>query len=90
MCSSEWFQALDKLVSCLHCLGWLFSLSKISLWKDAVFSEAFQNASVFEKASEPHGGEYRRHRSLYLNVVTSICGVGIIVTGTLLQWFVKH
>jgi len=63
----------------------------MSLGKDAVVSEAFQNTSVFEKASEPHGGEYRRQKSPRCPyAATSICGVGVVITDTLLQWFVKH
>lgn len=91
MRSSKWFQASDKLVSCLHCLGRFFSLIKASLWKDAVFFGVFQITPLFEKESKPHGAEYLRHKSLGCpHVATSVCGIGIIIRGMLLQWFVER
>lgn len=90
MRSSKWFQASDKLVSCLHCLGRFFSLIKASLWKDAVFFGVFQITPLFEKESKPHGAEYLRQKSLGCpHVATSVCGIGIIIRGMLLQWFVE-
>lgn len=51
----------------------------------------FRITPVFEKKSKPHGAEYCRHKSLRCpREVTSISGVGIIITGMLLQWFVKR
>lgn len=51
-----------------------------------MFSETFQNASVFARESKPHGAEYRRHRSPRCpRIVSSFCGVGTVITGTLLQ-----
>lgn len=55
-----------------------------------MFFGVFQITPVFEKEGKPHGAEYLRHKSLRCpHVATSICGVGLIITGMLLQWFVK-